>query len=120
MATQDQIVVYALRRIISRLYRLALARARPGKAGTRLAEARTEVLKLDPNLYAVRAALDALSNTPIAREPEYEQARGMLGQFESPAVHGETTNPARKTATRKKPAAKKKAAKRKPLRTKKT
>jgi hypothetical protein len=44
----------------------------------------------------------------------------MLGQFESPAVRGETTNPARKTATRKKPAANKKAAKRKPLRTKKT
>jgi hypothetical protein len=107
MATQDQIVVYALRRIISRLYRLALARARPGKAGTHLAEARTEVLKPDPNLYAVRAALDALSNTPIAKEPEYEQARGMLGQFESPAVRAETTKAAGKTATRKKPAANK-------------
>jgi hypothetical protein len=147
MATQHQIVVYALRRIISRLYRLAQARARPGKAGTRLAEARTEILKPDPNLYAVRAALDDLSNTSIAKEPEYEQARGMLGQFESPAVRAETTKAARKTATRKKSAAKKttrraaspassgetadrapprkttskkKAAKRKPSRTKRT
>ncbi len=116
MTAQHHIVVYALRRLVSRLYRMALAQPRPGKAETHLAEARTEVLKLDPNLYAVRAALDALSNTPIAKEPEYEQARGMLGQFETPAARAETTKPARKTATRKtatrkKPAARKTARK---------
>jgi len=74
-------VVYALRRRIGRLYQLAKSRHRSEKAEGRLAEARSEILKLDPNLYLVAKTMDELKGSSIAKVEEYEHAQEMLVRF---------------------------------------
>ncbi len=74
-------VVHALRRLIGRLYQLAKSRHRSEKAEARLAEARSEILKLDPNLYLVAKAMDELKGSSITSVEEYERAQEMLARF---------------------------------------
>lgn len=80
-SVRDHRVVHALRRLIGRLYQLAKSRHRSEKAEGRLAEARSEILKLDPNLYVVAKAIDELKGSSIAKVEEYEQAQEMLVRF---------------------------------------
>jgi hypothetical protein len=75
------VVVHALRRLIGRLYQLAKSRYRSEKAEERLAEARFEILKLDPNLYLVAKTMDELKGASIAKVEEYEHAQEMLVRF---------------------------------------
>lgn len=70
-SVRDHMVVYALRRLIGRLYQLAKSRHRSEKAEGRLAEARSEILKLDPNLYLVAKTMDELKGSSIAKVKEY-------------------------------------------------
>ena len=78
---RDHVVVHALRRLIGRLYQLAKSRHRSEKAEGRLAEARSEILKLDPNLYLVAKTMDKLKGSSIAKVEEYEHAQEMLVRF---------------------------------------
>lgn len=80
-SVRDHIVVHALRRLIGRLYQLAKSRYRSEKAEGRLAEARSEILKLDPNLYLVAKTMDELKGSSIAKVEEYEHAQEMLVRF---------------------------------------
>lgn len=80
-SVRDHIVVHALRRLIGRLYQLAKSRHRSEKAEGRLAEARSEILKLDPNLYLVAKTMDELKGSSIAKVEEYEHAQEMLVRF---------------------------------------
>ncbi len=74
-------VVHALRRLIGRLYQLAKSRYRSEKAEGRLAEARSEILKLDPSLNLVAKMMDELKGSSIAEVEEYEHAQKMLLRF---------------------------------------
>ncbi len=78
---RDHMAVHALRRLIGRLYQLAKSRHRSEKAEGRLAEARSEILKLDPNLYLVAKTMDELEGSSIAKVEEYEHAQEMLVRF---------------------------------------
>ncbi len=78
---RDHVVVHALRRLVGRLYQLATSRHRSEKAERCLAEARSEILKLDPNLYLVAKAIDELKGSSIAKVEEYEHAQEMLVRF---------------------------------------
>ncbi len=80
-SVSHHVVVHALRRLIGRLYQLAKSRHRSEKAEGRLAEARSEILKLDPNLYLVAKTMDELKGSSIAKVEEYEQAQEMLVRF---------------------------------------
>ena len=80
-SVRDHVVVHALRRLVGRLYQLAKSRHRSEKAEGRLAEARSEILKLDPNLYVVAKTMDELKGSSIAKVEEYEQAQEMLVRF---------------------------------------
>ncbi len=80
-SVRDHMVVHALRRLIGRLYQLAKSRHRSEKAEERLAEARSEILKLDPNLYLVAKTMDQLKGFSIAKVEEYEHAQEMLVRF---------------------------------------
>jgi len=80
-SVRDHVVVHALRRLIGRLYQLAKSRHRSEKAEGRLAEARSEILKLDPNLYLVAKTMDELKGSAITSVEEYEQAQEMLLRF---------------------------------------
>lgn len=80
-SVRDHVVVHALRRLVGRLYQLAKSRHRSEKAEGRLAEARSEILKLDPNLYLVAKTMDELKGSSIAKVEEYEQAQEMLVRF---------------------------------------
>ena len=89
--------VHALRRLIGRLYQLAKSRHRLEKAEGRLAEARSEILKLDPNLYLVAKTMDELKGSSITSVEEYEHAQEMLVRFKprnsevQPAKRASTT-----------------------------
>ncbi len=78
---RDHVVVHALRRLVGRLYQLAKSRQRSEKAEGYLAEARSEILKLDPNLYLVAKTMDGLKGSSVAKVEEYEQAQEMLVRF---------------------------------------
>jgi len=80
-SVRDHMVVHALRRLIGRLYQLAKSRYRSEKAERRLAEARSEILKLDPNLYLVAKTMDQVKGSSIAKVGEYEHAQKMLVRF---------------------------------------
>ena len=80
-SVRDHVVVHALRRLVGRLYQLAKSRHRSEKAEGCLAEARSEILKLDPNLYVVAKTMDELKGSSIAKVEEYEQAQEMLVRF---------------------------------------
>jgi hypothetical protein len=78
---RDHMVVHALRRLIGRLYQLAKSRHRSEKAEGHLAEARSEILKLDPNLYLVAKTMDELKGSSITSVEEYAHAQEMLVRF---------------------------------------
>lgn len=80
-SVRDHMVVHALRRLVGRLYQLAKSRHRSEKAEGRLAEARSEILKLDPNLYLIAKTMDELKGSAIAKLEEYERAQEMLVRF---------------------------------------
>ncbi len=80
-SVRDHVVVHALRRLVGRLYQLATSRHRSEKAERCLAEARSEILKLDPNLYLVAKTMDELKGSSIAKVEEYEHAQQMLVRF---------------------------------------
>ena len=80
-SVRDHMVVHALRRLIGRLYQLAKSRHRSEKAEGHLAEARSEILKLDPNLYLVAKTMDELKGSSITSVEEYEHAQAMLVRF---------------------------------------
>lgn len=81
LSSRDHIVVHALRRLIGRLYQLAMAQPRSGKAQERLAEARSEILKLDPSLYLVAKAMDELKGGAIGKLEEFQRAQEILVRF---------------------------------------
>ncbi len=93
-------VVYALRRLIGRLYQLAKSRHRSEKAEGRLAEARSEILKLDPNLYLVAKTMDELKGSSIAKVEEYEQAQEMLVRFKPRSSEVQPAKRASKSTSR--------------------
>ena len=80
-SVRDHMVVHALRRLIGRLYQLAKSRYPSEKAEGLLAEARSEILKLDPSLYLVAKTMDELKGSSIAKVEEYEHAQEMLVRF---------------------------------------
>ncbi len=80
-SVRDHMVVHALRRLIGRLYQLAKSRYRSEKAEGSLAEARSEILKLDPSLNLVAKMMDELKGSSIAEVEEYEHAQKMLLRF---------------------------------------
>ena len=80
-SVRDHMVVHALRRLIGRLYQLANSRYRSEKAEGLLAEARSEILKLDPSLYLVAKTMDELKGSSIAKVEEYEHAQKILLRF---------------------------------------
>jgi hypothetical protein len=105
-SVRDHMVVHALRRLIGRLYQLAKSRHRSEKAAGRLAEARSEILKLDPNLYLVAKTMDQLKGFSIAKVEEYEHAQEMLVRFKprnsevQPAKRGSTSRSGTRKGTR--------------------
>ena len=80
-SVRDHMVVHALRRLIGRLYQLAKSRHRSERAEGSLAEARSEILKLDPNLYLVAKTMDKLNGFSITKVEEYERVQEMLVRF---------------------------------------
>jgi hypothetical protein len=124
LSTHEHIVVHALRRLIGRLYQLAQTHSRAERAQTQLADARSEILKLDPNLYLVAKTLDSLKSGAIAKLDEFQHAQEMLAHFMPRPSEAKPTrrksvskNGARKSASSSKRTTKKTATKRK---TKKT
>ncbi len=99
-SVRDHMVVYALRRLIGRLYQLAKSRHRSEKAEGRLAEARSEILKLDPNLYLVAKTMDELKGSSIAKVEEYEQAQEMLVRFKPRSSEVQPAKRASKSTSR--------------------
>ena len=99
-SVRDHVVVYALRRLIGRLYQLAKSRHRSEKAEGRLAEARSEILKLDPNLYLVAKTMDELKGSSIAKVEEYEQAQEMLVRFKPRSSEVQPAKRASKSTSR--------------------
>ncbi len=84
LGVRDHIIVHALRRLIGRLYQISQSRPRSEKITATLGEARSEILKLDPNLHTVAITMEKLKNTPIAKLEEYEHSREMLVRFNPP------------------------------------
>ena len=103
LSIRDHIIVHALRRLISRLYQLAKARSRAAKAQEILAEARSEILKLDPNLYLVAKKVDGLKGGPMGKLEEFQHAQEILARFlPGPSVaQAPKRNPASKNGKRK-------------------
>ncbi len=83
LPVRDHIIIHALRRLIGRLYQISQSRPRSEKISATLGEARSEILKLDPNLHAVSVTMEKLKNTPIAKLEEYERSREILVRFNS-------------------------------------
>lgn len=81
LSLRDHIIVHALRRLIGRLYQVAKSRPRTKRAQERLAAARSEILKLDPNLPTVAKLVNDLRSSPVAKLVEYEHAQEMLARF---------------------------------------
>jgi hypothetical protein len=117
LSTRDHIVVHALRRLIGRLYQLAKAQPRSGTAQERLAEARSEILKLDPSLYLVAKTIDGLKGGAIGKLEEFQHAQEMLARFmprpsraSAPKRKSAGKNGARKSASSSKRTTKKQTA----------
>jgi len=117
LSSQDHIVVHALRRLIGRLYQLAMALPRSGKAQERLAEARSEILKLDPSLYLVAKAMDEIKGGAIGKLEEFQRAHEILVRFlprpskaAAPKRKSTSKNGTRKSATSAKRTTKKQTA----------
>jgi hypothetical protein len=135
LSVRDHIIIHALRRLIGRLYQIAKTQSRYAKVQERLAEARSEILKLDPSLYLVAKVMDGLKGGAIGKLEEFQHAQEMLARFlpapgtEKPTkrkstsrngakratTSGRTTTKAtsRKTATTKKKTTKKRLTKKK-------
>ena len=78
LSVNDHIVIHALRRLIGRLYQMSQSRPRSEKITAGLEEARSEILKLDPNLYTIAVTMEKLKNTGIAKLEEYKRCQEML------------------------------------------
>jgi hypothetical protein len=111
LSTHEHIVVHALRRLIGRLYQLAQTRSRAERAQAQLADARSEILKLDPNLYLVAKTLDSLKTGAIAKLDEFQHAQEMLAHFMPRPSEAKPTR--RKSASSSKRTTKKTATKQK-------
>lgn len=99
-SVRDHVVVHALRRLVGRLYQLAKSRHRSEKAEGCLAEARSEILKLDPNLYLVAKTMDEIKGSSIAKVEEYGQAQEMLVRFKPRSSEVQPTKRASKSTSR--------------------
>ncbi len=84
LPVRDHIIIHALRRLIGRLYQISQSRPRAEKITAGLGEARSEILKLDPNLYTIAATMEKLKNTPVAKLEEYKRSEEMLVRFNAP------------------------------------
>jgi hypothetical protein len=81
LSIRDHIIVHALRRLISRLYQLAKARPRAAKVQELLAEAQSEILRLDPDLHLVARMMDGLKGGAIGKLEEFQHAQEVLARF---------------------------------------
>ncbi len=81
MASLDYVALNTGRWLVSRLYKAARSHEGLESTQSRLGEARTEILKVRPNIDFIAAALNSLKKTPIAQFPEYELAEEVLGQI---------------------------------------
>ena len=81
LPVHDHIIIHALRRLIGRLHQMSRAGPRSEKITAGLGEARSEILKLDPNLYTIAVTMEKLKNTPIAKSEEYKRSQEMLVRF---------------------------------------
>lgn len=81
VASLDYVALNTGRWLVSRLYRAARSHDGLESTQSRLGEARTEILKVRPDLDFIGAALKSLKNTAIAKFPEYELAEEVLGQI---------------------------------------
>ncbi len=80
-ASLDYVALNTARWLVSRLYRAARSHEGLESTQARLGEARTEILKVRPDLDFIAAVLKSLKKTPIAKFPEYELAEEVLGQI---------------------------------------
>ncbi len=80
-ASLDYVALNTGRWLVSRLYRAARSHEGLESTRSRLGEARTEILKVRPDLDFIAAVLKSLKKTPIAKFPEYELAEEVLGQI---------------------------------------
>ena len=81
VASLDYVALNTGRWLVSRLYKAARSHEGLESAQSRLGEARTEILKVRPDLDFIAAVLKSLKKTPIAKFPEYELAEEVLGQI---------------------------------------
>ncbi len=91
LPVRDHIIIHALRRLIGRLYQISQSRPRAEKITAVLGEARSEILKLDPNLYMIAVTMEKLKNTPVARLEDYKRSQEMLARFSAPKSFPEST-----------------------------
>ena len=82
MATLHDVIINALRWLVSRLAQVASAWKLSRSAQTPLAHARSEILKPDPDLQLVRTTLDRLTTASITALPEYDLAQKLLVQVQ--------------------------------------
>ncbi len=80
-ASLDYVALNTGRWLVSRLYKAARSHEGLESAQSRLGEARTEILKVRPDLDFIATVLKSLKKTPIATFPEYELAEEVLGQI---------------------------------------
>ncbi len=91
LPVRDHIIIHALRRLIGRLYQISQSRPRAEQITAGLGEARSEILKLDPNLYTIAVTMEKLKNTPIAKSEEYKRSQEMLLRFNRPETSSAST-----------------------------
>lgn len=91
LPVRDHIIIHALRRLIGRLYQISQSRPRAEKITAGLGEARSEILKLDPNLYTIAVTMERLKNTPVAKLEEYKRSQEMLARFNAPGTSPAST-----------------------------
>ncbi len=91
LPVRDHIIIHALRRLIGRLYQISQGRPRAEKITAGLGKARSEILKLDPNLYTIAVTMEKLKNTPVAKLEEYKRSQEMLVRFKAPGTSPAST-----------------------------
>lgn len=91
LPVRDHMIIHALRRLIGRLYQISQSRPRAEKITAGLGEARSEILKLDPNLSTIAVTMERLKNTPVAKLEEYKRSQEMLARFNAPGTSPAST-----------------------------
>lgn len=91
LSVRDHIIIHALRRLIGRLYQISQSRPRSEKITAHLGEARSEILKLDPNLHSIAVTMEKLNNAAIANVEEYKRSQEMLVRFNPPVTSATST-----------------------------